>query len=196
MIAHKINLVGEFKDLPTNHEKWWDEYRKGEKFALSIKKKNALPLKEIYKKMYEDGIHYLQLHFEGGHDEGGFDGDFVFLDKDKNPITIKDISKYSPTGWIDEYTPLEYTIDKGKDKITQVFEYQNTNYKDVKIDQNWLTNKWYEFGFLEEWGSFAFEGNVYGEVTVSTKDGSFKVDANETFESYESKDFEGKMFDD
>jgi hypothetical protein len=91
---------------------------------------------------------------------------------------------------------LEYTIDKGKNKITQVFEYRNTNYSDVKVTQDWLVNKWYEFGFLEEWGSFAFEGNVYGEVIVSTKDGSYNVDANETFESYESKDFEGKMFDD
>ena len=45
-------------------------------------------------------------------------------------------------------------------------------------------------------GSFAFEGHVHCDVIVSTKDGSYNVDADETFEQYESKDFEGKMFDD
>ena len=111
-------------------------------------------------------------------------------------MTINDLIKYSPTGWIDEYTPLEYTIDKGKDKITQVFEHTKTNYSSIKLTEGWLMDKWYDFGFLEEWGSFAFEGHVHGDVIVSTKDGSYNVDANETFEQYQNKDFEGKMFDD
>jgi len=196
MIAETINLVGEFISLPTNNDKWYEEYKKGEKFALSIKKKNALPLKDIYKKMYEDGIHYVSLHFEGGHDEGGFDGDFLFQDKDKNVIKVKDINKYAPTGWIVNYIPLEYTCTKGKDKITQVFEHTQTNYSEVKLTEGWLMNKWYDFGFLEEWGSFAFEGHVHGDVVVSTKDGSYNVEANETFEQYQDKGFEGKMFDD
>jgi hypothetical protein len=53
MIAEDIKLIGQYIDHDTNHKDWWNEYQKGEKFAQEIKKKNALPLKEIYKKMYE-----------------------------------------------------------------------------------------------------------------------------------------------
>ena len=47
----------------------------------------------------------------------------------------------------------------------------------------------------EEWGSFAFEGHVYGDVIVSTKDGTYKVEANESVEQYEDKSSEGSMFE-
>ena len=29
MIAETINLVGEFISLPTNNDKWYEEYKKG-----------------------------------------------------------------------------------------------------------------------------------------------------------------------
>src|SRR5210317_2509145 len=132
MIAHTINLVGEFKDLPTNHEKWWEEYKKGEKFARLIKKKNALPLKEIYKKMYDDGIHYLRLHFEGGHDEGGFDESFEYFDNDKVNIDHSSINlnDYKPNGWITIHKPLQY--QDNKTNLIQVFELVTTDYSDIK----------------------------------------------------------------
>lgn len=194
MIGEDIKLVGQFIDHDTNHKDWWNEYQKGQQFALQIKKKNAEPLREIYKKMYDDGIHYLRLHFEGGHDEGGFDDNFQYLDCDKIDIDIKDISKYEPTGWIITYIPLIHETKIKKQNITQVFEYPKTDYSNFKLTDNWLREKWYDFGFLEEWGSFAFEGHVSGDVTVSTKDGSYKIDCEESHEQWESKSNSGTMF--
>jgi hypothetical protein len=194
MIGEDIKLVGQFIDHETNHKDWWNEYQKGQQFALQIKKKNAEPLKEIYKKMYDDGIHYLRLHFEGGHDEGGFDDNFQYLDCDKIDMDIKDISKYEPTGWIITYIPLIHETKIKKQNITQVFEYPKTDYSNFKLTDNWLREKWYDFGFLEEWGSFAFEGHVSGDVTVSTKDGTYEIDAEESHEQWESKSNSGTMF--
>jgi hypothetical protein len=193
MIGEDIKLVGQFIDHETSHKDWWSEYQKGQQFALQIKKKNAQPLKEIYKKMYDDGIHYLRLHFEGGHDEGGFDDNFQYLDCDKIDMDIKDISKYEPTGWIITYIPLIHETKIKKQNITQVFEYPKTDYFNFKLT-NWLREKWYDFGFLEEWGSFAFEGHVSGDVTVSTKDGTYEIDAQESHEQWESKSNSGTMF--
>jgi hypothetical protein len=196
MIAEDIKLIGQFINHDTSHKNWWDEYKKGEKFAQEIKKKNALPLQEIYKKMYDDGIHYLRLHFEGGHDEGGFDESFEYFDNDKVNIDHSSISlnNYKPNGWITVHKPLQYQDDKTK--TIQVFELVTTDYSDIQLTESWLVQKWYDFGFLEEWGSFAFEGHVNGHVEVSTKDGSYTVEADETFESYEGKNFEGNMFKD
>lgn len=194
MIGEDIKLVGQFIDYETSHKDWWSEYQKGQQFALQIKKKNAEPLKEIYKKMYDDGIHYLRLHFEGGHDEGGFDDNFQYLDCDKIDMDIKDISKYEPTGWIITYIPLIHETKIKKQNITQVFEYPKTDYSNFKLTDNWLREKWYDFGFLEEWGSFAFEGHVSGDVTVSTKDGTYEIDAEESHEQWESKSNSGTMF--
>ena len=195
MIGEDIKLVGQFIDHDTNHKDWWNEYQKGQQFALQIKKKNAEPLKEIYKKMYDDGIHYLRLHFEGGHDEGGFNDNFQYLDCDKVDMDIKDISKYEPTGWIITYIPLIHETKIKKQNITQVFEYPKTDYSNFKLTDNWLREKWYDFGFLEEWGSFAFEGHVSGDVTVSTKDGSYEIDCEESHEEWESKSNSGTMFE-
>ena len=195
MIHKEIKLIGQYIDYDTSNKDWWSEYQKGEALELQIKKKNALPLKEVYKKMLKDGIHYLALHFEGGHDEGGFDGNFIFYNKDKEIMNIKDISKYTPDGWITTYHPLSYTSKVKGQNIIQVFELPETDHSNFKIDKNWLEQKWYDFGFLEEWGSFAFEGHVYGDVVVSTKNGSYNLEANETQESYEDKSFSGYMFE-
>ena len=195
MIHKEIKLIGQYIDYDTSNKDWWSEYQKGEALELQIKKKNALPLKEVYEKMYKDGIHYLALHFEGGHDEGGFDGNFIFYNKDKEIMNIKDISKYTPDGWITTYHPLSYTTKIKDQNIIQVFELPETDHSNFKIDKNWLEQKWYDFGFLEEWGSFAFEGHVYGDVVVSTKNGSYNLEANETQESYEDKSFSGYMFE-
>ena len=194
MIATEIELVGTYINHDTYHKDWWSEHLKGEAIVLKIKKLNAKPLKEIYEKMYKDGIYYLSLHFEGGHDEGGFNDNFEYLDEHKNPLDIKpDLTKYNPDGWIEHWTPLEYTDPKTK--IAQIFKYCVTSYDHKPLTEAWLQSAWYDFGFLEEWGSFAFEGHVYGDVIVSTKDGTYKVEANETVEQYEDKSSEGSMFE-
>ena len=193
MIAKTIDLVGTYIDHNAEHKDWWSEHLKGEAIANKIKKLNASPLKEVYEKMYKDGIHYLSLHFEGGHDEGGFNDGFEYLDEHKKPLKVKpNLTKYNPDGWIEHWTPLEYTDPKTK--IAQIFKYCVTSYDHKPLTEAWLQSAWYDFGFLEEWGSFAFEGHVYGDVIVSTKDGTYKIEANETHEQYEDKSSEGSMF--
>jgi len=194
MIATEIELVGTYINHNTDHKNWWSEHLKGEAIALKIKKLNAAPLKEIYEKMYKDGIHYLSLHFEGGHDEGGFNDGFEYLDEHKKPLKVKpNLTKYNPDGWIEHWTPLEYTDPKTK--IAQIFKYCVTSYDHKPLTEAWLQSAWYDFGFLEEWGSFAFEGHVYGDVIVSTKNGTYEVEASESVEQYENKSSKGSMFE-
>ena len=93
MNARTIELVGEALDLDTENKHWLKEHKKVEAFESSILKKNALRnLQDVFKKMFEDGIHYIELPFMGGHDEGGFDGDFQFFDK--NGEEIKDVKNF------------------------------------------------------------------------------------------------------
>ena len=194
MITKTIELVGTYIDHNTDHKDWWNEHLKGEAIANKIKKLNAAPLKEIYEKMYKDGIHYLSLHFEGGHDEGGFNDGFEYLDEHKKPLKVKpNLTKYNPDGWIEHWTPLEYTDPKTK--IAQIFKYCVTSYDHKPLTEAWLQSAWYDFGFLEEWGSFAFEGHVYGDVIVSTKNGTYEVEASESVEQYENKSSKGSMFE-
>tara|TARA_Y100000593_G_scaffold22215_1_gene44444 strand:- start:2409 stop:3005 length:597 start_codon:yes stop_codon:yes gene_type:complete len=194
MIATEIELVGTYINHNTDHKNWWSEHLKGEAIANKIKKLNAAPLKEIYEKMYKDGIHYLSLHFEGGHDEGGFNDGFEYLDEHKKPLKVKpNLTKYNPDGWIEHWTPLEYTDPKTK--IAQIFKYCVTSYDHKPLTEAWLQSAWYDFGFLEEWGSFAFEGHVYGDVIVSTKNGTYEVEASESVEQYENKSSKGSMFE-
>jgi hypothetical protein len=97
-------------------------------------------------------------------------------------IHLLDLNNYKPNGWITYIN--HYNIKIIKTNLIQVFELPvTTDYSDIKLTESWLVQKWYDFGFLEEWGSFAFEGHVNGHVEVSTKDGSYNVEADETFES-------------
>ena len=196
MIGEDIKLIGQFINHDTNHKDWWSEYQKGQAFALQIKKKNAEPLKEIYKKMHDDGIHYVRLHFEGGHDEGGFDDAFQYLDCDRIDMDNQplDLDKYKPTGWIQTHKPLQYDYKKLKTNITQIFELVVVDYSNFQLTEGWLISKWYDFGFLEEWGSFAFEGHVSGDVTVCTKDGTYTIDYEQSREEWDSTSDSGTMY--
>ena len=195
MNARNIELVGEVIDLDTENKNWWAEHQKMEKLENSITKKNALGnLQDVFKKMFENGIHYIELPFDGGHDEGGFDGDFQFFDKNGEEIKDVDITKYSPTTWITAYKPLKYEFKRGKQKIIQIFEWQESDCTDVKIDKNWLEQRFYDFGFLDEWGSFAGEFNVNGTIKVNTRDGSWKMPYTESTEEYSEHEPEGMMF--
>lgn len=197
MNAVSIELVGEVIDYNSDHKDWWKEHQKKEKFENSVIKKNALgTLQDVFKKMFEDGIHYIEIEFNGGHDEGGFDGGFSFYDKNGEVLKNVKVPKYSPTTWLTAYKPLKYEFTRGKQKIIQIFEWQESDCTDVKIDEDWLEQRFYDFGFLEEWGSFAGEFQVNGTVKVNTRDGSWKMPYDQTNEDYDSHEPEGMMFPD
>ena len=109
------------------------------------------------------------------------------------PSGKPDLTKYHPDGWIEHWTPLEY-VDP-KTKIAQIFKYCVTSYDHKPLTEQWLQSAWYDFGFLEEYGSFAFEGHVNGDVVVSTKDGTYEVEASQSYEEWEDKSSDGSMFE-
>lgn len=193
--AHDIKLIGTTFDTDTNDPKWWDYEQEQQRFAEQIEKKNSIKLKPIFEKMVEQGIHKLKVPFSGGGDCGGFDGNIIFLDKKDKEIEI-DYSKLKADNWREVYIPLIHKIPtKTKDRFTcQVFEYQYTDYKEYDVTEDWLVQRFYEFGFLNEWGSFAGEYHVSGEVVIWPKTGAFKMPYAQSVEQYEDSEEEGNMF--
>ena len=193
--AHDITLIGTTFDTDTSDPKWWDYELEQQKYAEQIEKKNATKLKPIFEKMVEQGVHKFHVPFSGGGDCGGFDGNINFYDKKDKEITV-DYSKLKANEWIENYIPLIHKVPtKTKGKSTcQIFEYQWTDYKEYDVTEDWLIGRFYEFGFLNEWGTFAGEYHVSGEVIIWPKTGAFKMPYSQSVEQYEDSQNEGSMF--
>jgi len=196
MRAHDIILIGTTFDTNVENKKWWDYEIEQEKLVQQIEKKNSNILKPIFKKMVEQNVHKISVPFSGGGDCGGFDDSIVYFNKDNKEITI-DYTKLKPDGWRTHYIPLIHKIPtKTKGKSTcQIFEYQYTDYKDYEVTKDWLISRFYEFGFLNEWGSFAGEYYVSGEVIIFPETGKYTMPYNQSVEQYEEHEPEGSMFD-
>ena len=194
--AHDITLVGTTFDTNTDDPKWWDYELEQGRIAAQIEKKNSNILKPIFKKMVEQGVHRISVPFSGGGDCGGFDDSIVYYNKDAKEITI-DYTKLKPDGWRTHYIPLIHKVPtKTKGKSTcQIFEYEYTDYKDYEVTKDWLISRFYEFGFLNEWGSFAGEYHVNGEVIIYPETGKYSMPYNQSIEQYEECEPEGSMFD-
>ena len=85
------------------------------------------------------------------------------------------------------------TKTKGKSKV-QIFEYQYTDFKDYEITKEWLIQRFYEFGFLNEWGSFAGDYHVSGEVKIYPETGEYTMPYHQSVEEYEDHEPKGRMF--
>lgn len=195
MRAQDITLVGTTFDTNTSDKKWWDYELKQQKLAEQIEKKNANILKPVFKKMVEQGVHKISVPFSGGGDEGGFDDSIFYYNKDRKEITI-DYTTLKPDGWRINYIPLIHKIPtktKGKSTV-QIFEYQYTDYKDYEITKDWLIQRFYEFGFLNEWGSFAGDFHVSGEVIIYPETGKYTMPYQQSVEEYEDHEPTGEMF--
>lgn len=195
MRAQDIKLIGETYDCTTDDKDWWKYEQEQSALSEKIVKKNARVLKDIFQKLDEQGVAEIIVPFSGGHDCGGFEGSIAFLNKKGKDIKI-DYKKLSPTGWVTNYIPLVHKtkINQNKSKV-QIFQYEYVDYKDINITDDWLIQKFYDFGFLEEWGSFAFEGHVSGEVKIVPATGSYVLDASESQETYDDKSWDGNMFE-
>ena len=194
--AHDITLVGTTFDTDTEDKKWWDYEKEQQKFAQQVEKKNSNILKPVFKKMVEQGVHKLEVPFSGGGDCGGFDGSITYFDNKDKEIQVN-YSKLRPDGWRTHHIPLIHKIPtetKGK-STCQVFEYTYTDYKDLDVTEDWLISRFYQFGFLNEWGSFAGEYHVSGTVKIWPKTGAWQMPYDQSVEEYESSETEGSMFD-
>ena len=196
MKAHEITLIGTTFDGDINHEEWWKYEKEQDRLADLIEKKNANVLKEVFKKMDEQLIHKIEVPFSGGGDCGGFDGNIIFYDKNDKEIQV-DYLKLKGDAWKENYIPLIHKIPtKTKGKFTcQIFEYQYTDYKDYEVTEDWLIQRFYEFGFLNEWGSFAGEYHVSGVVKIWPKTGAWQMPYSQSVEEYDEHEQEGSMFD-
>ena len=196
MNASEIKLVGNTFDSHTDDPKWWDYELEQGRFAAQIERKNSNILQPIFKKMVKQGVNKISVPFSGGGDCGGFDGNIIFYDKKNNEIEVN-YSKLKADEWRENYIPLIHKIPtKTKGKFTcQIFEYQYTDYKEYDVTEDWLIQRFYEFGFLNEWGSFAGEYHVSGEVIIFPETGKYTMPYNQSVEQYEEYEPEGSMFD-
>jgi hypothetical protein len=196
MNASEIKLVGTTFDTNTDDPKWWDYELEQGRIVAQIEKKNAFKLQPIFEKIAEQGVHKMHVPFSGGGDCGGFDGNIIFYDKKDKEIEVN-YSKLKADHWRENYIPLIHKVPtKTKGKSTcHIFEYQYTDYKDYDVTEDWLVQRFYEFGFLNEWGSFAGEYHVSGVVKIWPKTGAWQMPYSQSVEEYDEHEQEGSMFD-
>ena len=194
--AHEIKLIGTTFDGDLNHDEWWKYEKEQDRLADLIEKKNANILKEVFKKMVEQNVYMIEVPFSGGGDCGGFDGNINYYDSKEKEIKI-DYSKLTPMENVEHYKPLIYkkeSPEKGKKVPVQIFEYSWTNYNSIEVTEDYLITKFYEFGFLNEWGSFAGEFYVNGTVKIWPSTGKYQMPYQQSVEEYEDYEPEGEMF--
>ena len=131
-------------------------------------------------------IAYIWGSFSGGHDEGGFD-DAEYYDKDDKEITPTDLS----THWVNRYK-----LFKSYDK-EQINYYVQEYHKKIDLlepnsDYNAMSLL-YSTGALNEYGSFAGEYRVDGEVKLDVINKKYYRTGNQTVEQWESIDEEGMV---
>ena len=187
-----IKLYKKSKKFDTSHKDWWKYHCVQEKYCKEIEQKNTYILKPIFEKMAKQGVYTIIVPFSGGGDCGGFDGYIEYKDKKDKDIKL-DYDKIQIDGiGIDKFEPL---IWDSKDNEVHIFEHESTEYNDIRVDQEWLIQRFYEFGFLNEWGSFAGEFHVSGTVEINAVTGEYKMPYNQSVEQYDSHESEGSMFD-
>ena len=141
--------------------------------------------------MVKQGVHTIIVPFSGGGDCGGFDGNIEYKDKKDKDIKL-DYDKIQIDGiGIDKFEPL---IWDSKDNEVHIFEHESTEYGDVKVNEDWLIQRFYEFGFLNEWGSFAGEFHVSGTVEINAVTGEYRMPYNQSVEEYTDYESKGSMF--
>ena len=186
-----ITLYKKSKKYDTNHKDWWKYHCVQEKYCKEIEQKNTYILKPIFEKMVKQGVRKIIVPFSGGGDCGGFDGNIEYKDK-KDKIIKLDYDKIQIDGiGIDKFEPL---IWEPKDNEIYIFEHESTDYKAIDVTEDWLINKFYEFGFLNEWGSFAGDFHVNGTVKIWPKTGKYQMPYQQSVEEYEDHEPEGEMF--
>ena len=194
--ADEITLIATTFDGDINHDEWWKYEKEQDRLADLIEKKNANVLKDIFKKMVKQNVYKIEVPFSGGGDCGGFDGNIIYYNYKDQEIQI-DYKKLKPVHNVEHYKPLIYKKEspkKGKKVPVQIFEYSWTDYNSIEVTEDYLITKFYEFGFLNEWGSFAGDFHVSGTVEIWPKTGKYKMPYQQSVEEYEDHEPEGEMF--
>ena len=161
-------------DIETNIEK---EY--------SQKNLNNI-LDSLQDKFKENNITYIWGNFSGGHDEGGFD-DAEFYNKDLEKVEPKDLTAF----WVTQYSLFK--TEENEEIKYYVSEYSKT-IDMLKPDSNYnAIALLYKTGALNEYGSFAGEFHVDGEVKLNVITKKFQVTGSQTVEEWENIEHEGSV---
>jgi hypothetical protein len=134
-------------------------------------------------------IKYIVGNFSGGHDQGGFD-DVMFVDKDKNEITILPKDKDDFIIFAEKSELLTYQEENSED----ILIFKKTSYERFDFNnRDILETIMFDSGCLEEYGSFAGEFSVEGTVNLDVFTGKWAMEGQETMEQYENVSREGAL---
>ena len=132
-------------------------------------------------------IKYIVGNFSGGHDQGGFD-DVMFVDKDKNEITILPKDKDDFIIFAEKSDLLTYQEENSED----ILIFKKTSYERFDFNnRDILETIMFDSGCLEEYGSFAGEFSVEGTVSLDVFTGKWAMEGQE--EQYENVSREGAL---
>lgn len=148
--------------------------------------KNAAEMfKELKEHFRERKIRYIVATFSGGHDEGGID-DIEFQDSLNNEI--KKFKKFP------EVNVVKHEVNEFDRRNYTYYVLKTTHQNIVNINNDYhLRDLIYSTGALDKYGSFAFEGNVEGTITIDVEFGKWFNSANESYEQYEQTEEEGEL---
>jgi hypothetical protein len=163
---------------------WFDIESNIEKEYSQKNLNNVLDaLKDKFK---ENNITYIWGNFSGGHDEGGFD-DAEFYDENLKKVEPKDLT----TSWVTQYSLFK--TEENEEIKYYVSEYSKT-IDMLKPDSNYnAIALLYKTGALNEYGSFAGEFHVDGEVKLNVITKKYHVTGSQTVEQWEDIEQEGSL---
>jgi hypothetical protein len=148
-------------------------------------KKNLNNILDALKSNFEKNkIAYIWGSFSGGHDEGGFD-DAEYYDKNDKMITPTDLS----THWVNRYKLFKFDEKEQVNYYVQEY-HEKIDLLEPDSDYN-AVSLLYNTGALDDYGSFAGDFRVNGEVKLDVISKKYYRTGSQTVEQWESIDEEG-----
>ena len=182
MHIEEIKLI---KTTKRDKEYSWFDIESNIEKEYSQKNLNNV-LDALKDKFKENNITYIWGNFSGGHDEGGFD-DAEFYDEDLKKVEPKDLT----TSWVTQYSLFK--TEENEEIKYYVSEYSKT-IDMLKPDSNYnAIALLYKTGALSEYGSFAGEFHVDGEVKLNVITKKYHVTGSQTVEQWEDIKQEGSV---
>lgn len=185
MIYTSLNFIETIKNTKRKNK----FYERQRILSQEVNHKNVSNFLEGFTEEFERlKINYAQAEFSGGHDEGGYDS-FVWLDKNKDNVDLKDCTNQSY--YIRELVKREY-LDKHK-AVTKADIFYHDICKYERLNEIHLDDIFWKLGALDRFGSFAGEYNVNGTVLLNVITGEYTLEGNETVEDWQPLKDSGRI---
>jgi len=169
------------------NKKNYDWFEKIDNVYDQVKKDNLKIILNNFKTDFtSQGIVFLKGTYEGGHDEGGWNG-FEWLDEDEQ--VIKDVS-FKSKSWLSCEKVYKCEDDFKIDLFKKIKHYDIYEMSEDNI-YNILTMT----GAITKYHSFAFEGNVSGSTLLDVHSGKYETKGEESYEQYEDYTEKGNIYE-